>query len=54
MDDVNHYRAISVLSVRILSKIIERHVHVNLFDYVNVHKLIHGKQFAGSLSHHIL
>ena len=38
MDDVNNYRPISVLPV--LSKIIERHVHDHLSEYLNVHDLI--------------
>ena len=42
MDDVNNYRPISVLPV--LSKIIERHVHDHLSEYLNVHDLIYKNQ----------
>ena len=42
MDDVNNDRPISVLPV--LSKIIERHVHDHLSEYLNVHGLIYNNQ----------
>lgn len=42
MDDVNNYRPISVLPV--LSKIIERHVHDHLSEYLIVHDLIYKNQ----------
>ena len=42
MDDVNNYRPISVLPV--LSKIIERHVHNHLSEYLNVYDLIYKNQ----------
>lgn len=42
MDDVNNYRPISVLPV--LSKIIERHVHDHLSEYLNVHDHIYKNQ----------
>lgn len=42
MDDVNNYRPISVLPV--LSKIIQRHMHAHLLEYLNVYELIYRKQ----------
>ena len=41
-DDVNNYRPISVLPV--LSKILERHVHISLMNYLNEHNLLHPTQ----------
>ena len=42
MADVNNYRPISVLPV--LSKIIGRHMHDHLSEYLNVHDLIYKTQ----------
>ena len=40
--DVNNYRPISILPI--LSKIIEKHVALQLYEYLNVHKLISARQ----------
>ena len=40
--DVNNYRPISVLPV--LSKIVERHVHSNLYAYLSENKLLFSNQ----------
>ena len=42
LDDVSNYRPISVRPV--LSKIIERHIHGHLTEYLNVHDLIYKNQ----------
>ena len=41
-DDVNNYRPISILPV--MSKILEKHIHDCLSDYLNEHNLLHKTQ----------
>ena len=38
-EDVNNYRPISILPV--LSKVLEKHVHESLYDYLNAFQLLH-------------
>ena len=40
--DINNYRPVSILPI--LSKIIERHVHNSLLDYLDTHNLIYSYQ----------
>lgn len=49
MDDVNNYRPISVLLV--LSKIIDRHVHDHLLEYLNVQEIIYRNQSGFGKQH---
>ena len=48
-DDVNNYRPISVLPV--LSKILERHVHISLMNYLNEYNLLHPTQSGFRSAH---
>ncbi len=41
-DDVNNYRPISVLPI--ISKILEKHVHDSLMDYLILYRLLHKTQ----------
>ena len=41
-DDINNCRPVSVLPV--LSKILERHVHIHLYEYFNVNNLLYAHQ----------
>ena len=41
-DDVNNYRPISVLPV--LSKILERHDHIHLYDYLKDNNMLYARQ----------
>ncbi|MCG8113419.1 MAG: reverse transcriptase domain-containing protein [Candidatus Thiodiazotropha taylori] len=48
-DDVNNYRPISVLPV--LSKILEKHVHLSLMSYLNEHDFLHPTQSGFRSAH---
>lgn len=48
-DDVNNYRPISVLPI--LSKILERQVHISLMSYLNEHNLLHPTQSGFRSAH---
>lgn len=48
-DDVNNYRPISVLPV--LSKILEKHVHFSLINYLNEYNLLHPTQSGFRSAH---
>ena len=48
-DDVNNYRPISVLPV--LSKILEKHVHFSLINYLNKYNLLHPTQSGFRSAH---
>ena len=41
-EDVNNYRPISILPV--LSKLIEKHVHDSLMEFLNTYELLHKTQ----------
>ena len=48
-EEVNNYRPISILPV--LSKVLEKHVHESLSDYLHQHKLLHKTQFGFRAQH---
>ena len=48
-EDVNNYRPISILPV--LSKVLEKHVHESLYDYLHAFQLLHKTQ-SGFRSQH--
>ena len=48
-DDVNNYRSISVLPV--LSKILEKHVHDSLMNFLVAYNLLHKTQSGFRPSH---
>ena len=48
-EEVNNYRPISILPV--LSKVLEKHVHESLSDYLHQHKLLHKTQSGFRAQH---
>ena len=48
-EEVNNYRPISILPV--LSKVIEKHVHESLSDFLNQHELLHKTQSGFRAQH---